>query len=183
MWLWILLGLAGCFVALLLIVTIVGKNLPDTYTASGSVVVDLPPDERWAQLANFEDRPRAVGMAKGVERLPDVAGKPAWTENLGQTVVTWTAVEWDPPHRMVCEAKDSVVPMTARWVTEIEAHEGGSRLLLDNETRIADGTWHVPIFRVMMTLTDGAKRGMTDYLRSIEPSFDPKSVAWEAAAR
>ena len=179
MWLWILLGLLGGIIAVCLIIMIVGNRLPDTYRASGSVVVSVSPEALWEQLANFEERPRAVKMARSVERLADSEGKPVWKEDLGQSVVTWKAVEWNPPHRMVCEAQDSVVPMTARWVTEIHPHEGGARVVLNNETRIAEGTWHVPVFRVLMTLTHGARRGMTDYLRSIEPSFDPQAVVWE----
>lgn len=180
MGLWILAGLAGALVALVVVVVIVGHRLPDTYTAYGTVELDLSPAELWAELADFEKHPRGAKMVRGVERLPDVDGRPSWTENLGSSVVTWTAVEWDPPRRMVCEARDSTVPMTARWVTEIAPREGGSRLLLENETHIRSGTWHVPIFRVIMTLTSGARRGMTDYLRSVAPGFEPGAVAWKA---
>ena len=74
MWLWILLGLVGALVALFVIIVIVGYRLPDTYKASGSVIVRTTPDELWARLANFESLPRAGRMCRGVERLPDVEG-------------------------------------------------------------------------------------------------------------
>lgn len=179
MWLSILLGLAGVLVALIVLVAVVGSRLPDTYRASGTVELARPPAELWRELADFERHPRAGSMAKRVERLPDVDGKPSWKEDLGSSVVTWTALEWDPPRRMVCEGRDSTLPMTARWATEIQPTEGGSRLVLENEIVIRDGTWHVPVFRVVMTLTGAARKGLTDYLRSVDPGFDPGAVAWE----
>jgi hypothetical protein len=146
MLLWIVLAFVGALIALPVIVAVVGLRLPEVYAASGSVDVELSPEELWKELSDFEAHPRAGKMARKVERLPDVDGRPSWTEDLGQTVVTWTAVEWEPPHRMVCEARDSVVPMTARWETVIEAaaEGGGSRVRVSNRTVIAKGTWHVP---------------------------------------
>ena len=95
--LWIFAGLAGVLIALLVIVVVVGGRLPETYTAYGTVQVDLPPDALWKELVDCERYPRAAKMAKSVERLPDVDGKPSWREDLGASQVTWTVVEWEAP--------------------------------------------------------------------------------------
>jgi hypothetical protein len=179
MWTWILFAGVGGLVALVLIVPLVGARLPDTYRAAGTVTLERTPTELWDELVDFAAHPRAGKMARGVELLPDVDGRPSWLEDLGQSQVTWTVVEWDAPRRLVCEARDSVVPMTARWETDIEDLGGSSRLVLRNVTVIRPGTWHVPVFRVIMTLTGGARRGMTDYLRTVDETFDPTAVAWE----
>jgi hypothetical protein len=179
MLMWVLSVGVGAVLAVVLIVPLVGARLPDTYRAAGSVTLDRPAAELWAELVDFEAHPRAGKLARGVERLPDVDGRPSWREDLGQTRVTWTVVEWDPPRRLVCEARDSVVPMTARWETDVEDLDGAARMVLRNETVIRPGTWHVPLFRVIMTVTGGARRGMTDYLRTLDPTFDPATVAWE----
>lgn len=181
MLLYLALGGLGALAALALIAFVVGGRLPSTYTARGSMRLALEPQALWDALADVEAHPRGAAMTRAVERLPDVDGRPSWAEDLGQTTVTWTAVEWEPPRRMVCEARDSVVPMTARWEFELVPLDGATSLRVASEVVIADGTWHVPLFRVMMNLTNGARRGLTDFLKRVDSSLDPRSVEWEEA--
>jgi len=61
---------------------------------------------------------------------------------------------------MVREMTDSVVPMTARSEYEIAPRAGGCRVTATHTIQLRDGTWHVPIFRVLLTLFGGTKSGL-----------------------
>ena len=60
---------------------------------------------------------------------------------------------------MVREMASQAVPMTSRWKYTLERAGEACKLTIDGETRIRSGTWHVPIFRVMMALGGGVKKG------------------------
>lgn len=50
--------------------------------------------------------------------------------------------------------------MTSRWEYTLEAAERGCKLTIDGETNIRSGSWMVPVFRVMMFLGGGVKKGL-----------------------
>lgn len=175
MWIWISLG---SLVALVSFVLLVGLLLPDTYRARGSVLLAAPPDAVWAELLDAERHPHAGRMARSVERLPDEGGRAVWIEDIGESRVRVVTVEAVENERLVRELADGVVPMTARWTVELSAAQGGTRLVLENRTVIRRGTWHVPLFRVLMTLTRGAEKGVAEWVDGIEPGAG-KRIDWE----
>ncbi len=61
---------------------------------------------------------------------------------------------------MVREMTSKAVPMASRWEYTLEPAGEGCRLTIDGETSIRSGTWHVPLFRVMMVLGGGVKKGL-----------------------
>ena len=62
---------------------------------------------------------------------------------------------------------DSIVPLTVTWEIHVEpTPTGGSRISATGENVIRSGTWHVPIFRVIMRL-GGAEKGLRDYWSSV----------------
>ena len=67
--------------------------------------------------------------------------------------------------------KDLVIPMTARWELTLERAEESTRVLVRNEVTIKRGTWHVPLFRLMMALTGGVKKGCAHYLARLETNL------------
>lgn len=179
----------GCGLALLLvslavvlIAYFVGKGLSESYAARGETVVAIAPTELWAALADFEQHPRGGPQVQGVERLPDVDGRPSWVEDLGETRMTVTATEWDPPRSMVLELTDSVVPMGARMTFALTPDGAGStRLAFTNAVTIREGTWHTPFFRFVMTMTDGARSHMSGFLGDLHPALDVGQITWSDA--
>jgi hypothetical protein len=155
--------LLALLVAVLVFVPLVGFLLPEVYRAQLRADVERPPAEVWAALVDFEAHSFAGAMRKGHERLPDEDGRPAWVEDLGSSRVRYRVTEWDPPRRLVVEGADEVVPMTARWVFTLEPTPAGTRLRSAQRITLRNGTWHVPIFRVMMSLFSGAERGLRDH--------------------
>ncbi len=75
-------------------------------------------------------------------------------------LITVKTVEAERPRHMVREMTSKSVPMTSRWEYTLEPAGEGCRLTIDGETYIRSGTWHVPIFRLMMVLGGGVKKGL-----------------------
>ena len=163
---WVLIILGG-LIGLIALAFIVGSLLPAHY--AGSVTVSIPhaPAAVWAELMSVEKHPIGGRMVRAVQRLPDHHGLACWTEDLGQSIVTVRTVEAEPPSRVVREMNDSVVPMTARAEIRLEPAGAGCTVTGEHRITVRHGTWHVPIFRIMLTITGGAKRGVRDYLRRV----------------
>ena len=177
---WILIVL-GSIVALIALVFVVGSVLPERYRASGYVDASLTAAELWPKLLDYKAHPMAARMAKGIEPLPDENGLPVWLESLGATTVRVRTVESEAPVRIVREMSDSVVPMTARAVIELEEREGGCRVRMSNDIMIRRGTWHVPVFRLMMTVFCGVQGGIKAYLAQVTGAKKP-AMQWQRSA-
>ena len=172
MWLMILLG---AVVALLVVLPLVGLNLPERYRAKGSATLDLPPAEVWAMLVDVEQHPMSASMCKGVELLEEDGSR--WREKMSGSSLTYTTEKSDAPRFLERSAEDSVVPMTAHWdITLEETPDGGTRIWVEVDMSVRRGTFHVPIFRIMLSMFRGHERGVEAYLRSV--SKDVK-VTWE----
>ena len=174
---WILIML-GCVLGLVALVFLVGSLLPERYGARGYVDVDESAEELWPKLLDHRAHPMAAKMAKGVEDLPDENGLPVWLESLGPSKIRVHTVESVSPSRLVREMADTVVPMTARAVIELEHRDGGCRIRMSNDTVIKRGTWHVPVFRVMLVLCSGLRGGIKAYLAQIVGQGQTR-VQWE----
>lgn len=75
---------------------------------------------------------------------------------------------------MVREMQSASVPMTSRWVYELAANDDGCRVTVAAVTTIRRGTWHVPIFRLMMKLTNGVRAGIKAHLNQVFKTMGQK---------
>ncbi|MCA8959880.1 MAG: SRPBCC family protein [Planctomycetes bacterium] len=165
-WLWVLLG----FVVLLLVPFVVGLFLPEGYEGHASARLERSPEEIWEAIHDPERHPMSGRMCKGIHRDDgrDASSLPEWTEDLGSTKLTVTTREANRPRRCVREMRDAVVPMSAKCVIEIQPDGRGSRVTYSNATTIRSGTWHVPIFRFIMTISHGVQRNCENWLKGLE---------------
>jgi len=105
------------------------------------------PDDVWSALLNYEKHPMTGKQMKSVEPRPDENGLPVWVEDMGRgELITVKTVEATHPYRMVREMSSTSVPMTSRWVYELEAVNDHCKLTLRSETDIKTGSWHGPFF-------------------------------------
>ncbi len=152
-------GLGG--VALLVVtVVVIGLNMPERYEGHSQVVYATTPEDVWSALLDYEGHPMTGKMTKSVEAQPAENGLPVWIEDMGHgELITVKTVEAERPRHMVREMTAKSMPMTSRWEYTLEPTDEGCKLTIDGETYIRRGTWHVPIFRVMMALGGGVKKG------------------------
>lgn len=164
-WLWLSIFLV--LVVLAALPFVVGTFLPDTYTGEVRLTVNRPPADVWKRLTDFQKYPLSGAMCKAAEPLPDEQEQPAWTEDINESILTITTQELSEGKRLKRHLRDSVVPMTADWEIEITPIEGGSRVVARHTTVIRHGTWHTPLFRILVGSMGGATEGMKDYLKRV----------------
>lgn len=163
-WLWIVGGLLALVVG---VPMVVGRFLPADYHGRAVAVYAAPPSAVWAALVDHRATPVTGRQWKGTEDLAPRDGLPVWVEDMGESKVTVRTVVRDTEERLVRELTDSVVPMTARVELTLEPDGEGTRVTGVNHMEIRDGTWHVPVFRFLMTVTGGADRSLREYLGAI----------------
>jgi len=154
------LGLGG--LALLVVaVVVIGLLMPERYEGRSQVVYARTAEDVWGALLDYDRHPMTGKMKKDVQAQPAQDGLPVWTEDMGRgELITVKPVEAEHPRHMVREMASKAMPMASRWVYTLEPAGEGCKLTIDGETTIRGGTWHVPIFRVMMVLGGGVKRGL-----------------------
>jgi len=162
---WMGIG-AGVLVLLVVTPIVVGMLLPERFTIDLERRIDADREAVWAALHDPDRYPVCTAQCKGVT-IVDGADRLEWREDLGETMVTYRVVEEEAPRRMVVEASDSVVPLSYRSETTLDAVEGGTLVTTHVDGRIASGTWHVPIFRLIIH-AGGFKAGFSKHLDSIE---------------
>ena len=161
MWfLWIVGGL----ILLVALVQIVGRFMPEEYESELTMHVKQAPEVIWPMLVDPKEVSFGGKQSRGVELVSSESGDLEWEEDLGQSMFRLRMVESEPLRRVLYEGADSVVPMTMRRELRLEAADGGSLVHCTQKIVIKNGTFHVPFFRIVMSLGAGTA-GMKDYLK------------------
>jgi hypothetical protein len=156
-------GLAGIVIVLL----VIGHFLPPDYSFEVRRRISESPEVVWQRMIDASAYPLSTKMCRGVAVHDASPGQESWTEDMGASSATYTVVESDEPRRRTITAKDNVVPLSFRSVTTLTAVEGGTEVHTVVNGRIENGTWHVPIFRLVIHGIGAAKTGAQQYLDSL----------------
>lgn len=155
-WLWLLVP-----VALVVVVVLVGRALPARSEGETSRRFAASPQAVWDALHDVAKHPMGGKMARSVTELETRDGRLSWTEDLGHgELISVRTVETSEPHALVREMDASSVPMSSRWEYALTPDGDGCVVSLRGVTDIRDGDWKVPIFRVMMRVGGGVKKGL-----------------------
>ncbi len=161
-WPLIIIVAIGALIALLVVI---GFLMPVRYEGTTTVEYDRSVQQVWDALQNVETHPMTGRMMKSVETLPSDEGRPAWKEDMGHgEIMTVKTTTFEPPHHMTREMTAAAVNMTSEWEYALEPAGQGCRVSLSGVTDIETGTWHTPIFRVMMVVGGGVKKGLDTQL-------------------
>jgi hypothetical protein len=152
-------------VALVVLPVAVGFLMPVRYEGETIVEYDRGAQLVWDTLQDVTAHPMTGKMMKSIEPLPANQGRPSWLEDMGRgEVITVVSAVHEPPHRMTREMTSATVNMTSRWDYEVEPTGDGCRVTLSGVTDIETGTWHTPLFRLMMVAGGGVKKGLDTQL-------------------
>ena len=66
----------------------------------------------------------------------------------------------EQPTRIVREMSAASMPMSSRWEYALEPVGTGCQVTLSAETYIRQGNWMVPVFRFMMVVGGGVRKGL-----------------------
>jgi len=95
---------------------VLGSRLPVEHTAKVSTTIDLPIDQLWAEISNFE---RWRSWRKDVTAVEIVAeNQVIVTDNNGTIRYR---IEYPGPYQMVAEIDQTGLPFGGRWVWALEA--------------------------------------------------------------
>jgi uncharacterized protein YndB with AHSA1/START domain len=146
---WILIAV-GAIVALVLVAVAIGALLPKSHVAQRSAVFAQPPERIWAVITDFAGQASWRRDITSVEPAGERNGKPVWREvsTRGETV-PYETTELDPPRRLVRTIADPSLPYGGRWVYDLAATPGGTRLTITEE-----GEVYNPIFRLVSRFMD-----------------------------
>lgn len=160
---WALSAVVALIVVLAVLV-LIGFLMPVRYEGRTLVEYDRSVQEVWDALQDVESHPMTGKAMRSVEHMPG-DGRPAWKEDMGHgEVITVTTSTFEPPHRMRRAMAAGAIRMSSRWDYTLEAAGQGCRVTLSGVTDIERGTWHTPIFRVMMVVGGGVKKGLDTQL-------------------
>lgn len=171
---WVLIAV-GAVVALALIVTIIGALLPKAHVASSSATFKQAPPAIWQSITDFESFPSWRTDLKGVEKLPDRDGRPAWRELTRQGPMAIEVVVSNPNTRLVCRIADPDLPFGGTWTYELAETDAGTRLTITE-----NGEVYNPFFRFMARFVFGHTATMESYLKSLGKKFGEDVVLTRA---
>ncbi len=161
--------LLGAFIALILLVVggvfAIGSVLDEKVTSSVTMTFEQSPDIVWAAIVDNESNPVSGAMRRKTVALPNEETGPAWQEDIGSSVITIRTIESSKPSKLTRMFEDSVVPMMSLVEYLLEAENEGTKVTMNSTTHVNDGTWHVPLFRVMLHLAPDA--GSLAYLTDL----------------
>jgi len=177
-WHWIVFAAVGV-IALYNILRLIGNVLPASYTIA-NVTDSYPFDSEtiWEALQDYNMLPMSGKAATRIRALdPNSDGPPGWEETLGNEDKTTVLTESEIPRRRIVRVLSSeAVPMKSRWVIDLEEMKADNpreaRTTLVSMTQhytISDGTWHVPIFRIMVRFV--GRMGMTNFLNQLKKNL------------
>ncbi len=165
--------LSGGLLLIAVLVFVVGSFLPDEYLSDIRHASKSSAEEVWSKLSD----PKVVSYGgRQCRKLTVLSaeGEPLrWREDLGPSKATHDVVESTPNARFVSESTDSVVPMTMRREVQLTPSDSGTTVTVSQRIHVRSGTWHVPIFRLMMWL-GAADAGVKDYLRRLAAQLGEK---------
>ena len=157
----------GIVVGLLLLMWVIGALLPKEHVATRMARYKQPPEKIWEALTNVEEMPKWRTDLKGIERLPEKDGKPAWVEDLGSFGKMPLQVELlEPPSKMVARIADPKLPFGGTWTYEIAAVDGGATLRVTERGEI-----YPALFRFMSRFIFGYTSTMETYLKNLGRKF------------
>jgi hypothetical protein len=161
---WLML-IAGCVLALVLIVALAGACLPKAHRSSRSAEFKAPPGVVWAALTNVSAFPEWRPDVKKVEILGNAAA-PKWREEGANGSITYEQVEASAPNRLVTRIADPSLPFGGTWTFQIVPAGSGSYVTITE-----NGEVYNVFFRFLSRFVFGHASSINAYLNSLGHKF------------
>src|SRR5947209_16227719 len=124
---WLVL-IVALLAALVIAIFIIGAMLPVSHVATGSVIINQPPEAVWRMISDHSNEPKWRKNLKAIQRLPDRNGHEVWEEtDTHGNKLAFETVEAIAPKRLVREIiADKKAPFGGRWEIELTAVPRGT---------------------------------------------------------
>ena len=169
---WALYAL-GLFVALIVLVFLIGSSLAGHHTATRAARFHQSPETIWGVITDYSKFPQWRKNVTHVESLPAVNGKPSWREfDKYNNALPYEIVEWTQPRRLSARIADPNLPFAGTWLYELTPQPDGSTSLRITE----NGEIHNVFFRFAARFFIAYTATMEDYLKALGQKFNEKTA-------
>ena len=166
MWVWIVLGIIGLLVALVVVLRFLGSRLPEEHVASLTLRLKQRPHVVWETIADVAGHKNwARGVTK-VERLPDRENREVWRQHMGRNTFVLETTVCQPPVHLVRTIADDHQMFSGDWEYEVQPNGEGTRVRLTEHGRVNN-----PVARAMMHYMGGEKMTMRRHLTALAGKF------------
>ncbi len=162
-----LLIAAAILGALVLLIVVIGWNLPVKHQATREVTINTSPALLYKLIADVERYPEWRSSVKRTERLPDSAGRTRFREIGGDGAILYEVETAEPNRRIVTRIADRSLPFGGTWTYEL-IPTGDSTTLRITE----NGEVYNPLFRFVSRFVIGHTRTIDTYLQDVAQHFD-----------
>jgi hypothetical protein len=149
----------GIFVAIVLVVAIIGWFQPVAHKADRERTFAISPDSLYAIVADVEKAPAWRKKVKSVEILPNDSGKRSFREISSDGTILYVIEEAVPGKRFVTRIADKSLPFGGTWSFDLSPSGTGTTLRITE-----DGEVYNPIFRFVSRFVMGHHATIDAYL-------------------
>ena len=161
----IALMIVGGLVLVVALIALVGNFLPKSHVARRSIVLRQSPESVWNAITDFKAQPSWRKDVKRVEQVSDGADGVVWREE-GSNTLSYRTSESQPPTRLVRTIADTNIAFGGRWVYELAAQDGGTKVTITEE-----GEVYNPIFRFIGHFFLNQAATIESYLTALAQRF------------
>ena len=155
--------IVAALVIVVLVVAAVGAMLPKQHSVSRTVRLALPPDALYTLLIDVSQYRSWRPDVKGLERLPDRDGKPAWVEDVSGMKIPLHFERMERPSLLVARI-DGDLAFGGTWTYRITPAAGGGSDLTITE----DGEVYNVVFRFMARFVFGYYATMDGFINHLQ---------------
>lgn len=185
LYLWIALGVLGAIVALLgvflLVMAVLGKNIPVEHTATSHIVIGAAPDKVFEAIADVESHPSWAAGITRVHMLPEKDGMQQARVHMGRISSVLLRTRSEAPKLLERTITDEGAPFTGTWLyrlapvrASVEGREG-TEVRLTETGRITSA-----MARAMMKHLFGYHKYTHAHLESLARKFGTVAKAHRA---
>lgn len=165
MWIFgIVVSLVVLLFALAIVLTLLGRRLPETHVASASVRLNKPASEVWRVIADAPGHARWAAGVTAVEPAGSTSENPAWRQRMGHNSFVLETTRSEEPRLLERTIMDDRGPFTGRWQYRIEPAPGGAGCEV---TLTEHGTIKSPMPRAIMRYCIGEQHYIRKHLASL----------------
>jgi|SRR6188508_3784 len=162
---WILIILA-VIAALIVIVLAIGFMLPANHVAMRSASFGQPVEKVFLAITEVEKFPEWRKSVERVEVLPPNGTHPRFREIGSDGSLLFETDSVIPNKRVVNRIADKSLPFGGRWIYDLTADGGGTRLTITEEGEVYNA-----VYRFVSRFIMGHTRTIDRYLSDLEAHF------------
>jgi uncharacterized protein YndB with AHSA1/START domain len=168
---WLVLILA-LLAALVIAIFIIGAMLPVSHVATGSVIINQPPEAVWRMINDHAKEPKWRRSLKATQRLPDRNGHEVWEESdVHDNKLAFETIEAVPPKRLVRQiVADENAPFSGRWEIDLTPVPRGTNVQITEKGEVNNA-----FFRFVSRFIMGHTATINEYLKNLAGAFGESS--------